>query len=143
MEALITLDCSCFSDSITDIIAAFKQIGWSTFNSNGETEYLPVGDNDEYDWYKKVMTESELQSIITAKTSKNERIGINLFYRDGVEGITLLSSNTKEIILCLSINRRTINNTHTDMSWYLENVIYKLLNTNVRIISYKATEYED
>ncbi|MGN0244966.1 MAG: hypothetical protein ACI4DK_03240 [Lachnospiraceae bacterium] len=32
---------------------------------------------------------------------------------------------------------------YTDMALYLENIIYKFLNIDVRLLSYKIEEYED
>ena len=48
-----------------------------------------------------------------------------------------------QIILSITINRKTIKGKYTDMSWYLENIIYKFLSSDVRLLSYKIEEYED
>lgn len=32
---------------------------------------------------------------------------------------------------------------YTDIVWYLENIVYKLLNKNVRLLSYEVEEFED
>ena len=50
MEALMTLNCSNYSKNIVDILKMFQQIGWNIYNSQGKVEYLPIGDDDEYDW---------------------------------------------------------------------------------------------
>ena len=54
-----------------------------------------------------------------------------------------MAANTSQIILSITINRKTIKGKYTDMSWYLENIIYKLLKIGVRLLSYKIEEYED
>lgn len=54
-----------------------------------------------------------------------------------------MAYNTSQIILSIEINRKTVKGKYTDMSWYLENIVYKLLNTDVRLLSYKIEEYED
>ena len=82
MEALMTLDCSNYSESIADVLKIFQQIGCYIYNQQGKVEYFPIVDEDEYDW-------------------------------------------------------------QCDMSWYLENIIYKFLSSDVRLLSYKIEEYED
>lgn len=104
---------------------------------------MPIGDDDEYDWQCDKMPESELYDIISKKIAGKEQIGINLFYCNGSEGICFMAYNTSQIILSITINRRTINGKYTDISWYLENIIYSLLNIDVRLSSYKIEEYED
>ena len=47
MEALMTLDCSDYSESIADVLKIFQQIGWYIYNPQGKTEYLPIGDANE------------------------------------------------------------------------------------------------
>ena len=72
-----------------------------------------------------------------------EQIGINLFYCNGTEGISLLAYNTSQIILSITINRKTIKGKYTDMAWYLQNIVYKFLDIGVRLLSYKLEEYGD
>ena len=143
MEALITLDCSNYSESIADILKVFQQIGWCIYNPQGKVEYLPIGDDDEYDWQCDVISEIEIYDIISKKIASKEQIGINLFYCNGTEGVSLIAYNTSQIILSITINRRIVKEKYTDMSWYLENIIYRLLNIEVRLLSYKIEEYED
>lgn len=64
-------------------------------------EYLPLGDEDDFDWQKRALSNSELQEIINNKQDKFERVGLNLYYENSNVGITLLAKNTKEIIIDL------------------------------------------
>ena len=139
----MTLDCSNYSESIADVLKIFQQIGWYIYNPQGKVEQLPIGDDDEYDWQCDEISESELYDIISKKIAGIEQIGINLFYYGGTEGISLIANNTSQILLSITINRKTIKGKYTDMSWYLENIIYKLLKIDVRLLSYKIEEYED
>lgn len=143
MEALMTLDCSNCSERIVDVLKIFQQIGWYIYNPQGKVEYLPIGDDDEYDWQCKEISEIELYDIISEKNAKKEQIGINLFYSNGTEGISLMAYNTSQIMLSITINRKIVKGKYTDMAWYLENIIYKFLNIDVRLLSYKIEEYED
>ena len=104
---------------------------------------MPIGDDDEYDWQCDEKSESELYDIISKKIALKEQIGINLFYCNGTEGISLLAYNTSQIILSITINRKTIKGKYTDMAWYLQNIVYKFLDIGVRLLSYKLEEYGD
>ena len=143
MEALMTLDCSNYSENIVEVLKIFQQIGWYIYNPQGKVEYLPIYDDDEYDWQCDEKTESELYDIISKKTAGKEQIGINLFYCNGAEGISLMACDTSQIILSITINRKTVKGKYTDMAWYLQNIIYKFLDIDVRLLSYKIEEYED
>lgn len=143
MEAIITLNGKAFSESIVDIVKEFQKIGWGILNPQGMVEYLPVGDNERYNWKEENIEESKLYDILLTKIARKELVGINLFYHGGTEGISMIADNTEEIILGLSINRKIINDNHTDTAWYLENIIYKLLDNGVRLLAYKVKEQED
>lgn len=143
MGTLMTLDCSDYSENIADVLKIFQQIGWYIYNPQGKVEYLPVGDDDEYDWQCDELSEGELYDIISKKMASKEQIGINLFYCNGTEGISLIAYNTSQIILSLTINRKIAKGKYTDMSWYLENIIYKMWDIDVRLLYYKIEECED
>ena len=49
-----------------------------------------------------------------------------MYFDDTEIGITLLAHNTSEILLSLDVNRVSLNNKETDMTWYLENLIIPL-----------------
>lgn len=143
MEALMVLDCSNYSESIVDVLKIFHQVGWYIYNPQGKVEYLPIGDDDEYEWYCDEMSESELYDIVSKKNANKEQIGVNLFYCNGTEGISLMAYSTSQIVLSITINRKIVKGKYTDMAWYLKNIIYKLLNIDMRLLSYKIEEYED
>lgn len=143
MEAYITMNCSNYSKKVEDILKLFQQVGWDIFNSQGKVEYLPIGDDDEFNWQCEEIPESKLYDTIAEKISQKEQVGINLFHKDGNEGITFLAYSPEQIILSIGVNRKLIRESHTDMVWYLENIIYKFLDSGVRLLSYKLEEYED
>lgn len=143
MEALITLNCSNHTENVVDIIKVFQQIGWSIYNPQGKIEYLPIGDDDDYDWQCEKISESKLYDIISEKIASGEQVGVNLFYNSGDEGVSLLAYNTNQIILGIGINRKTIANGYTDMIWYMKNIVYKLLDVGVKLLAYELEEYSD
>ena len=143
MEAMITLNCKKYSDNIIDILRLFRDIGWDVYNTHGLVEFLPKDDNGQYNWKSEKISESKLYKIISDKIINKEQIGVNLFYNNGSEGITFIAEKTEQIILSLSINRKIYIGKYTDIVWYLENIVYKLLNKNVRLLSYEVEEFED
>lgn len=142
MEALMTLNCSDYSENIIDILKIFQQIGWGIYNLQGKVKYLPIGD-DEYDWRCEEISEVKLYDLISEKFANKEQIGINLFYNNSTEEVSLMAYTTEQIMLSIAINRKSVKEKYTDMSWYLENVIYKLFDVGIKILSYKFEEYED
>ena len=142
MEAFITINCSNYSDNIIDIINLFQEIGWEIYNSKGEIEFLPIGDDDKYDWQREKMSVENFYEIVSKKLAQNEQVGVDLFYK-GTEGISLLAFNTEQILLSIIINRKLLDKCHTDMRWYLEHIIYKFFECGVNILSYNMEEYED
>lgn len=119
-----------------------RQIGWDIYNEQEEVEYLPVGD-EEYGWRCEKMPVDRFYDTVSEKQAKKEQIGVNLFYNNGVEGISFLANTTEQIMLGISINRKLIQGKYTDMAWYIENIIYKFYDIGVRLLSYKLEEYED
>lgn len=142
MEASITLNCSNYSSDIIAVLQAFQQIGWSIDNGHGEVEFLPLGDNGMYDWVREKISLTKLYDIFSNKIANKELIGINLFYSN-MAGITFLADNTEQIMLSLAIERKIIKGRYTDLVWYIENIIYRLLDIGVNITSYELQEYED
>ncbi len=143
MESLITLNCSNYTKNIVDVLRIFQQIGWDIYNPQGKVEYLPIGDIDEYNWQCENLLENRLYGIIADKITNKEQIGVNLFYKYGPEAISLMAYDTEQIALSLSINRKIITRNHTDSVWYIEKIIYKILDVGVNLLSYKLEEYED
>ena len=56
-EAVIVFDLSTYSSKIADIIAVLNKSGWCF--SNGYTEYLPLHDNDNFDWQKEALSDED------------------------------------------------------------------------------------
>ena len=123
-EASFTIDCSLYSSSIAEVISAFNKIGWGY--SDNVRDYLPLHDDDMYEWQAEAISIEELLSIITNKQECGELCGVALYHQDSDKGIHLLASNTKEIMVNIIINRKTICGDFTDISWYIENIVAKL-----------------
>ena len=136
-EAILEINCSRYSERIIDVINLFNEVGWKYYDAEKNIEYLPLGDNDDFDWQKKFLSENELQELINVKQDIFELVGLNLYYENSEEGLTLLAKNTKKIAIDLNINRRTVENSResiTDIGWYFDNIIQKLKKGTVLLI---------
>lgn len=102
----MTLNCEGYSENILDVLKLFQYIGWKIYNVEGMVEYIPSGDNGQYDWKYEKISEIDLYNIISNKIDCKEQIGINLFYKNTSVGISFLAENTTEVVLGLSINRK-------------------------------------
>ena len=145
-EALMEINCSRYSERIVDIIKLFDELGWRYYDAEKNIVYLPFGDDDNYDWQKKFLSENELHKLINSKQDNFEQIGLDLYYENSEEGLTLLAKNTKEIVIDLNINRRTVENNResiTDIGWYFNNIIQRLKERGCPIDYIKFEEYID
>ncbi len=78
-----------------------------------------------------------MQELVNTKQNQLELVGLDLFYENSMEGVTLLARDTKKILLSLDINRKKLGNDReslTDVSWYFNNIIQNLLQETVPLI---------
>lgn len=145
-EAILEINCSRYSERIIDVINLFNELGWKYYDDEKNIEYLPLKDDDDFNWKKNFLSEKELKELINDKQDKYERIGLNLYYENSKEGLTLLAKNTKEIVINLNINRRIIENNResvTDIGWYFNSIIQKFNERECPIDYIKFEEYVD
>lgn len=143
-EAVLEIDCSRYSERIIDVINMFEELGWKYYDAKQNVEYLPLGDDDGFNWKREFLSTKELQELINNKQDKFECIGLNLFFENSLVGVTLLAKNTKEIVMSLSINRKTIENDTeyiTDFGWYFVNIIQRIWEKECPIDYIKFEEY--
>lgn len=137
-SASLSLDCSLYSSSITNIITLFNKIGWGFIDN--QMEYLPVNDNDMFDWQKEPLSLEKLFSVISQKQNIGEMIGVILYHNKSDKGVLFLARDTKDILLVIDINRERINNKYTDISWYIENIVAELEKCGCIIEKYEFSE---
>ena len=138
-EAILTIDCSLYSDSIATIIKLFNEIGW--VYTDNQMEYIPLNDNDMFVWVKEQLSFESLFSTIAQKQDAEELIGIALYHKDSNIGITILTRNTKAINISLNINKKKLDEQYTDVSWYVKNIIVMLEEMGCIIENYTFQEY--
>ncbi|MBE5869783.1 MAG: hypothetical protein E7294_00760 [Lachnospiraceae bacterium] len=134
-----------YSEKITDIINLITQSGWNYYDAENKIHYLPLGDRDDYDWQTGFLEQLELQKVIEEKQEKNGQIGFDLYHDNSDVGISILARNTKEIQINLDINRKTIEahrDDITDVSWYIANILQRMIKKGCPITSIEFEEYE-
>ena len=142
-ETALEINCSRYSERIVDVINLLNELGWKYYDTEKNIEYVPLGD-DDFNWQKGFLSENELQKLINDKQDAFERVALNLYCENSEEGITLLAKDTKEIIIALNINRRTLGNNResiTDIGWYFNNIIQRLRERKCPIDYIKFEEY--
>lgn len=140
-EAMLTMDCSLYSNYIGDIVDLFQKIGWKLFNRDGEVNYLPLGVQDSSDWEIHNLSNSEIKTIIKNKELRQETIGITLYHEQSDAGIDFLARKSSEISLFLDINRKILGSgSNTDVNWYIKNIIQKLEDAECIISCYEFRE---
>lgn len=145
-EAYLEINCSRYSERIIDVVNLLSELGWKYYNAEKNIEYLPLGDDDDFDWQKSSLSESQLRELINNKQDNFELVGLNLYYENSVEGITLLAKTTEEIVIDLNINRRTVENNResiTDIGWYINSIIQRFKEKGCLIDYMKFEEYVD
>ena len=138
-EAYFTLDLSLYSENITDIIAAFNNAGWGWRDE--VKEYLPLHDDDMFDYQEEQIPVEQLFSVIERKQECGELCGVRLYHRYSDRGIVLLAKNTKEVMVSIDINRKLLCGDFTDISWYVENIAAKLDYAGCTVFSLEYHEY--
>ena len=97
--------------------------------------------------YTVSASESDLYALIERKRQRKELVGLVLYYRDTEYGITLLADSTSQILIMPNINRKTLieddSESITDVSWYIERIIQKLIWYNCGVDAFKFEEYTD
>ena len=146
-ERILTLNCSSYSADIRDIIRLFNTIGWGF--KNERMEYLPLNDGDMYDWQEEALSYDKLFDIVAQKQKCDENVGVILYHNRSDKGTTFLAKGTNEILLCLDINRKTMDDSaafshggdHTDISWYVKNIIIELEKAGCVVESFSYEEW--
>jgi hypothetical protein len=117
------------------VIETLISSGW-TINDNGHISFLPVGDNDEYNWeWCDINKWETVDAIIDKKEKNGETIGLALTWKDtNIGGNVLFWKSREEFCFSLTSNRKKIggDNLYTDFSWYLDKLITVLCNAEIQ-----------
>lgn len=138
----------CENNSISSIAILQKllQFGW-TFSDYGMVSYLPVGDNDDYDWQRENISTDSIMKILSIKEQKKENIGVVLTWKDTDIGGQFLLWNDGNLSINLTMNLKRldgideINNINiTDVSWYFARIIPAFIDKELSVESFSYHE---
>ncbi|NLW48571.1 MAG: hypothetical protein GXY86_14740 [Firmicutes bacterium] len=141
-SASINIRLNCEYVSPTKIINIFLDNGW-TFNDNGFISYLPIGDNDDFNWQSKNIDKDYLIKILAKKEQKKELIGVVITWKDTEIGGQLLIWDKGDISISLTLNRKLIDTDKsdriTDVNWYLKRIlpIFPVNNLDIESFCYE------
>lgn len=117
---------------------------WELQN-DGKISYLPLGDDDDFDWQDDEITIKELLDIIDKKEKLGEIVGVSMLWDTTDIGVQLLIRSELELSFLLNVNRKTLISSDsknlTDVNWYLERIILVLKKNNYTIESFTFDEY--
>lgn len=126
---------------ILSVIQLLLSFGWC-FNDGGAITYLPIGDNDDFDWQRAEITDNTLLEILREKEKLGELIGVTMTWESSSIGGEFLFYSDGIISLNLSINRKKIKkHGYTDINWYIEKIIPVLNKGRMRIESFSYSEH--
>jgi len=131
--------------SWVEIIQYLLSNGWS-LNDHNMMTYLPLHDNDMYDWKREQINEKCLMKILTDKENAKEPLGVCVIWKGSNTGGSFQTLSDEEMLFSISINRKTIQlcegKTMTDVNWYLLRINSILSQMkDIQIVSTEFFEY--
>ena len=133
------------------IIEKLLNNGWRIEREGGIC-YLPLGDNDEFDWSDYTNGTTALMDILQEKERRNELIGLVLDWEGTSIGGDLLLWTKEEIdgkrihtsmSFCLGGDRKLLIDDDqfkiTDVNWYVVNLL-KIFNQDDTLVEYYTYE---
>ena len=128
MSRSISFDVELYKNtSAKAILESLIKAGWNPIIDNA-INYLPIGDNDMFDWTMEELTIDKLFEIIYLKEKMKETIGVQLNWENTDIGVTLSISNQKELYFIISINTKYIDRDvyFVDFNWYAQKFLYPI-----------------
>ncbi len=158
MSISASIDLRIVESSSGKIVSPIKTLGllrsngWNVFNKNGFVFYLPIGDNEMFDWIGNKIDEVPLMQILEEKEQKGELIGIGLTWQNTEIGGEVLLWSEKEMMLknihtsmsfCLTRDRKILDShlKMTDVNWYLTKLLPTFDQKNVCVEYFTYEEH--
>lgn len=140
MSILISLDIKLDADDVKScekIIDTLLQGGW-TINNKNQVTFLPLNDNDMFDWTTTDMHKDDFMLLLQKKEKQGEVVGVAIFWQNTDIGGHLLFHSNQEISFMLDTNIQYIDEETKipDFNWYVEKIIPTLKN-QYRILTYQ------
>jgi hypothetical protein len=99
-------------------------MGWNPVH-DGSVNYIPIADNDMFNWTKEKLSTERLLEIAGLKEQENEVFGVDLYWENSQIGVTLLVFSHDEVSFCLDINTKYIDGDSllVDYNWYAARIL--------------------
>lgn len=127
-------------------ISVLNESGWSLKDERGKILYLPVGDDDLFEWQDDLTSEEALKSIIDTKIQQNELVGIYMYWQNPRVSIALLFRMNRPLGIGLNVDRKKLNGEDhraiTDVNWYLQRILVPLRNRKLPIEAFTFSELQ-
>lgn len=108
--------------SSVKIINSLLNNGWH-LEKNNKIYYLPLGDDDDFDWQENQINKDAFAEIVEQKEQAGEIIGVGLTWGNTDIGVILLIYANYQLSFSLAINRKKLQSNVTDFNWYLEKIL--------------------
>ncbi len=125
---------------VLEVIKLLLAFGWC-FNYDGAVFYLPVGDDDNFDWYSDDISDDDLLDILREKEKLGELIGVAMTWENTGIGGGFLFRSDGTVLLNLNINRRKAEYGFTDVNWYFSRIIPAFAVGKLHIESIEFSEH--
>ena len=146
----VTIEIKASKPDRIDMLSNLLDYGWSV-NCNNQIQYLPLGDDDDYDWqFAPLDTWQNIYEIIKQKDKRNERLGLDLCWQNTSVGgsflIDPLSTTAKISNIRLwttwYAQRPKLENCDwiTNQSWFIQRIIPPLLENGLFVASVESSD---
>ena len=119
-----------------EIIDLLLQNGWDIVK-NGIITYLPLNDNDMFNWTVSENSRSDFMKLVDEKEKINELIGVEINWSNTNIGGHLLLYSGSDFSFQLNVNTKYLNAEYKipDLNWYAEKIM------SIIIQQYHIQEY--
>ena len=106
------------------VLNLFRESQWKFADVQGKKIYLPLHDNESYNWNYESVSDEYLFNIFKQKAKEKEIIGVRLFWENSDLGVDLLLCSDLTMIFSIERGNRPINHYGiTDFDWFLSRII--------------------
>lgn len=132
--------------SAIDIITSLMDNGWSLNSEKNEIIYTDVGDNDDFDFFSKMIEVEEYFNIVDKKQKNNEVISLAMFYLENDDRYRIDLIITPEFDILIAPDDATkkmlsSNMNMLDVNWYYFKLIPALTNEKMRVEDFSVSKF--
>ncbi|SHL34168.1 hypothetical protein SAMN02745136_04672 [Anaerocolumna jejuensis DSM 15929] len=120
-----------------EVINLLLKFGWN-IHKDGKITFLPLKDDDMYDWTTSNITLGEFIKLVDEKDYAKEIVGVELYWENTDIGGHLLMFNKSDFSFALNIHTKYIGEKDKipDFNWYVERII-PYLNLEYHVMEYE------